>query len=292
MNTITFPGFGEEEKATKDKIIDTLLSTFPLSAREVHNKISKRTTGQPISYKGTYKAITELASKQILQKNPEGYKVSTQWIAQLRNYAENAQNKQNIKDDLIKKIISNTNAETTTVVFKKFKRIADLDQFYLQELRMELKEDAYTTVHHPWFPIFYPSEIIDYTKKLKNKKRYIRTLNTTPLDQYCRQFLNKMGEKTKTLHNPNALQFGVYGDYITQIYIPKQTSTILKQTYQNTKNIKDINLLDLHDTYLETKTTATLALFKNHQIATLLKAQFTGQQDIRNYLPQNQTLNH
>ncbi len=71
---------------TKQEIIQLLGTDWPLSAKQIHHRISKH---KEITYQATFKSLQELIRDKVIDKANRGYKLNHQWIKDLSQFGSN-----------------------------------------------------------------------------------------------------------------------------------------------------------------------------------------------------------
>lgn len=74
-------------KTTKDCIIHLLSEEWPLSAKQIHEKI-KRTGDKPLSYQAVHKTLNELVDTNIISKEDKDYRLHVNYITHLKKLTE------------------------------------------------------------------------------------------------------------------------------------------------------------------------------------------------------------
>jgi len=82
---ITIPAF-KKSKSVKDMTISILASEWPLSTKQIYNRVKK--TGLSVSYQAVHKSLKELLEKNVIEKKRKKYKISLEWGEQLRMFGE------------------------------------------------------------------------------------------------------------------------------------------------------------------------------------------------------------
>lgn len=74
----------KQDNNTKQEIIQILGGDWPLSAKQIHHRLSKH---KEISYQAAFKALQELILDKVIDKENRGYKLSHQWIKDLSKFS-------------------------------------------------------------------------------------------------------------------------------------------------------------------------------------------------------------
>ena len=72
--------------STKSTIIGILSEQWPISTREIYSKFQKQ-TNKSLTYQAVFKAIQELVSEGIIQKDSKKYLLNKTWVIQLKEFS-------------------------------------------------------------------------------------------------------------------------------------------------------------------------------------------------------------
>jgi hypothetical protein len=72
--------------STKDKIIFLLSKKWPLNAMHVYNTLKKTDPSANLTYQAVHKSLKELLVSNVIVKNPQGYRIDTKWVADLKKF--------------------------------------------------------------------------------------------------------------------------------------------------------------------------------------------------------------
>src|SRR3989338_6138126 len=82
------PQFGSGARSTKDAIISILSEEWPLTAKQIYNKL-RRQQATGISYQAVHKTLAQILDSKILEKTGKEYALSKDWIKKVK-YSANA----------------------------------------------------------------------------------------------------------------------------------------------------------------------------------------------------------
>ncbi len=80
--SIVLPDVKEKGGSTKDLVISVLSKEWPLTSKEIHNRVIKA-FASPVSYQAVHKVISQLVDQKILVKADYKYLVNPQWLDEL-----------------------------------------------------------------------------------------------------------------------------------------------------------------------------------------------------------------
>lgn len=122
---------------------------------------------------------------------------------------------------------------------------------------------------HPWPVIgFSGVEFAHLRKLLHASTHYAVCSNSTPLDKMFSSMLTEMGKNCQTNVKID-LDFDVkiHGDYLAQIYFPKDFSEELDRIYRSTRQVETIQYAQLLSHVMDTKTDIKVVIQKNPALA-------------------------
>ena len=85
MNNLNLPKLSAA-KSTKDQIISLLSENWPLSAKEIYNRLQREQASE-ITYQAVHKTLGEMSEEGILTKEEKGYRISDSWIKNLKEFS-------------------------------------------------------------------------------------------------------------------------------------------------------------------------------------------------------------
>ena len=80
------PPLSKQNKSTKDAVISVLAEKWPLTAKEIYNRV-KRESGTTVSYQAIHKLLNQLIEEKIIVKEGMGYLLNKDWIKNLKNFS-------------------------------------------------------------------------------------------------------------------------------------------------------------------------------------------------------------
>ena len=76
----------KQNKSTKDAVISVLAEKWPLTAKEIYNRV-KRESNTTVSYQAIHKLLNQLIEEKIIVKEGMGYLLNKDWIKNLKNFS-------------------------------------------------------------------------------------------------------------------------------------------------------------------------------------------------------------
>ena len=77
-------------KSTREIIISVLIKEYPLSAKEVYNRVLK-VSSKDTTYQAVHKAIQELSAEGSITKQGKDYQLNPNWITNLKSFVKDAE---------------------------------------------------------------------------------------------------------------------------------------------------------------------------------------------------------
>ncbi len=273
---ITLPQTGSEKK-TKDLIIAVLSIEWPLSLKQIHNKI-KKNYAYSDTYQSVYKAAKLLCDQRVLVKKDKNYMISPEWINELGHFVTDLQKK--YRDEIeVNMGIIDTYKEGDTIVYI-FDNMLNMDKFWLKVENDFLKENKDKKVdtcwkgNHCWWVLSHLDLEEEKNYYYDNSKitLHLICVHNTPLDRYSEKYYRDRGYKFKIIEQKNMKSdILILGDKIMQVFLPDEIKKKMDELYNNVKKIEDINLPKFSKEIINKKTKIKLTITKNPDIAEQLR---------------------
>jgi len=247
---ITIPGFGKE-KSTKDLVISLLIDEYPLSAKQITNKIKSKFSVS-VTFQGVYKAINQLIDNGVLIKDGKNIQISKDWITNAKSFIDSLQRKY---FEETKAISKSAIGEDIQVYY--FDNLITLDKFWNRILEVWFKDpnlkDEYLTQQsgHTWYVLGQLEEETAILNSIKerNLKFYTVSVGNTFLDKWSGRYYSEQKffytTKKSRKKSQNNHYFIIYDGYIMESIYPDDLTKELDKIYDNAKEITDLNLNEL-----------------------------------------------
>ena len=270
---ITIPGFGAE-KTAKDLVVSLLADEYPLSAKQITNKIKSK-FNVSVTFQGVYKAINQLIENGVLIKEKKNIQINKDWITNAKAFV----------DSLQKKYFEETKASSESAIGEDiqvyyFDNLISLDKFWNKILENLFKNnsigDEYLTQQsgHIWYVLGQLEEESAILHIIKEKKLKFYTISTgnTFLDKWSGRYYESQNffYSTNKKKSPNNHYFIIYGDYIMESIYPEELSDELDKVYDHVNEITDLNLSELIHV-LRKKAQLKITVMKNAILAQRLR---------------------
>lgn len=162
---------------TKETIVELLSQEWPLSAKKIFHKLSKR-HNLSITYQAVHKALTELTEKNIIEKTKDGYHINKLWIKELGEFS------QKLEEELES---PNQKREIKTTHKLSFKVHRDFIKFHLDLMEDTIKKEGKINMifqfrHVPYLHVLSNEDLQRIGPLMSKIKWSIISRNSTPLD--------------------------------------------------------------------------------------------------------------
>lgn len=273
--TITLPSLGKKLQ-TKDMILSLLSRDYPLTAKQITNRI-KKDFGSSVTFPGVYKAINQLIESQVLQKNGQEIKISLQWIKNSKTFIDG------LHKTYLKEIKSGerTFASENVQVYQ-VDNLIDLDKFWIKIFEEwfddpKLKDDHLVQLcGHTWYILGQLENEEACLKNIKDHKLKFYTLvdSNTPLDKWASKYytdwkFHYTTKKTSDISH-HKHYYIVYADMIMESVYPEKLAKDLDTIYNTAKKIGDLDLKKFIS-ILKRKEQLTITIMKNKPLADQLR---------------------
>src|SRR3989344_5607371 len=268
---IIVPDVSNIHKNTKDMVITLLTYEWPLSLKQIYNKIKKQYSYSS-TYQSVYKAVKELCEKKALIEKNKKYEINIEWIKKLQSFTDIVETNYYAKEKIhsiagLKESKSNQN-----ITIINFETIFDAEKYLYYFMKTELfktkNQDICYQVSHEWKPIFYLRAEYNYYTRLikKGHKIYFISSGKSYLEELSKKFYESIGVKFR-ISEFNQIQDNIaFNDLFIQIFIPDELKIEMK------RNLKDKDILKLLKT-LNKPSSIKMVINKDQHLAAEFKKQ-------------------
>jgi len=267
------PHMSNTEKSTKDLIIDTLSSEWPLTIRRIQASL-KKSHSKSISYQAIHQMVTELLSEKIIEKKGKEYLLSMDWLEQVHEFGKRAVNSYSEKKPMV--------LMDKNITQFKFDNLYEIFRFIIEgaEKKFFNMKSPVMCAHLNHLPTPFTSSLNDYRllRKLTGSgKLYYLCKNDTPLDRFVAKFhksLNmniKLGVKTLTKCDVYSL-----GDSVLQTFYPQNLMENIDKLYNETKSILNFNVVKFYKEVIFKKSNLIVVLTRNRELVKQIQAETLG----------------
>jgi len=232
-------------KTVKEKIIIILSTEFPLTIKELKQKI-KNNFNDSVSYQSVHKELNHLMEDEIIKCDNKKYLLNIEWIKQVGLFSDLiVSNYTSQKKHSINKLLELKN-DGDSLSFD-FESYAQLDNYFMELIdyfNEFFEKDKKILMHytHNWWPLIYPLREKQSLSKLKSEMYCICGADS-PIDKYCYNFEKKIGINILFTKDRNLnWKVNIMGDLVFSFY---GDSTINEQIHQFFEKNNDIRNFDL-----------------------------------------------
>lgn len=265
-----------------------LAGEWPLTVQDIFNTIHEN-YDQKITYQGIRKAVFQLESQGVLEKNSKGqFKISHKWAERINRFSE--------------EIHVTTTADGGS-------EITNMPQYYSRTYEFEGKPaEAYywaaMQLVKAWEadkskrklvtciqPHAIPLTIIKTQEYCALKKistdgdHYIACPSNTTLDKLFVGVFTQIGAKTKTgCKVSKKCDLAVINDYIIEIYFTNSIRKRIDDAFKNNKKIDDKAIAAIQDCLIDSNAKSRVVITRNKEIAekirTIIKKEINGRKHL------------
>jgi len=259
-----------KNRSTKDQIVSVLSEEWPLSVKQIFGKVKKH-SNRRVTYQAIHKALKELEDAKILASDNRNYSLNFQWIEEMEKFASSIKKKYLKQDGLIESY--------SNIVLNS---VSEVDLFFLNTLKQMIKSQNGVQKPllclqwcHYWVPLFLDKKIYQEFREIVNYLNvYDLVSNNTPVDKWCEGFWKKAGLNTMAgIKATNLDDYLIFGDYVIQVYYPKEILNEISKTFEKAKKVEDINWNRFYENVFERKTQIPVTINRNPPLASMLREQ-------------------
>src|SRR3989344_5871952 len=274
INELYLLKLSPENSSTKQKIISILGTEWPLTAKQVYDRV-QREYGANISYQGVHKIIKELEAEKVLERNIKGYQLSIDWIQKSKKSMEDLE-KQYLHNKKIK-LPEDFNG-SIEIEFDSFTDlcVSGAELLLSRKLAKNSEDkEIICTLEYGWWPFKFRFEHFELlSKMMKNNplsKNIIR--KKTPFGIWIREQYNKINAISAPIGTKLEINEDIFvqGDHIIEVKFDQSTRKMFDKYYAKWKTVEDpFKEFGLKE---EPKVHAIMRITKNPEMAAFLRKQ-------------------
>ncbi|MFH1586660.1 MAG: hypothetical protein ABID38_02290 [Candidatus Diapherotrites archaeon] len=265
VGTIILPKIGQP-KTTRDAVISILSQEWPLSAKQIYNKL-QRENGFAVSYQAAHKILKELEKEKIICVDELAYSINPEWVERIGNFAKMMQ----------ESFASFSNGSGSNNFY--LDSIYNLDSFMVELAEKIMSPERQTFCiywSHFWIPLFQKETYRRMREMIEASDSYGISKSSTVLDQWCEKFWTSSKVRMKCGIDLNTPDFIVYGDFVIQVYYPKEIIKELDKIYSSCNNISEFDMSSMFENVFEKKTKIPITINQNPELAKQLRGKMLG----------------
>ncbi len=237
------PIFGNN--TTKAAIIQTLTEK-PYTIKELHSKIQK-TTSKNITYQALHKAVKEMLTDEILEKQGKQITINKGWVEKLSKLTEQ------LKEQ---KVPNNNAPQIRKLEYHDFSEFGKAILCEWAKIPNPQNLTSFCFINHAWPLISMNKDDWARFKKLFNKKEFYGLIkNDTPLDKAFEKPFETLGKRVFSAPFMNIdYDSVIIGDTVTQVYFDSQFRKEHDLLFKRFAQLDENALSALSDQFLIKKT--------------------------------------
>jgi len=274
INELTLLKLNSGNVSTKQKIIHLLSEKWPLSAKEIHEKLIK-TYSSKISYQATHKTIQEMLSEKVLEKNQNGYSLSIEWIQKSKKNLEQVE-KRYFENKQIK--IPKEFTGTIEIEFDNYTTlcVSTAELLLSRQLANTNQDKSFIcTLEYGWFPfkLDFKQFMLLEQVIVKNPESMNIIRKKTLFGEWIRQQYNLIKAKSAPIGTKIGLENDIFiqGDHIIEVKFDEKSKKLIEGYYKKWRNLEDC--FKEFGLGPEPKIQATMRITKNPEMARFLRKQ-------------------
>jgi len=254
--------------STKGAIISIVSCCYPLTKAKIHREIRK--LGFSASFHAVNKAVNELHSNVILDRQGREYLPNYNWLKSLHDFSAYAISRLKDKKGFLIRGVKEIkrDGDITTLTFGN---LFDMDTYSNQLHNLyysKLGEHDKTCMvyRHHWWHFLYPFN--EYPSKIKNRNFYCICTQNTALDRSGMKFKKLIGMNVKYKRSFPLAGYTVYGSIIVQRIISRNIEKALDNFFTKTKKVEDLaDMKKFTEKILKKEGKVILIINKNCELA-------------------------
>jgi len=270
---VRFPQLGVEKKSgTRDLIIEVLSEQWPLSTKEIFNKIKKDSSFSG-SYQAVHKVLLQMVESDVLKREEKKFQFNKEWIDKIKRFSTEFSFAYSTKQKTLYSSISKK--ENFNLAFDTPR---DMSEFLIKEFLQYPNPEKKLGVilSRNCYPIIGLS--IDEVSPLLNAFGSVPWYIILKGDTLCDKIFSKpfrlIGAKFRygiDFSSPH--DFFVLSDHICQIYWPEELIKAWAEEIKRTKKISGFDIKKWFDLVYEKRGKVHLIVSKNKGVADGLRKQ-------------------
>jgi hypothetical protein len=231
-------------RSSREILIDILSQEWPLSAKELHNRVCKE-SGVAVSYQAIHKLVNTLEDENVLLKQGKSYQLDSVWIEKQESYfcgiKKGYQNKVGGYEGV------SPNVEQAKIVFDDYSRFCVETAVILAKQKFigNGPNIGVGIFSHTWWPLRFNFRDFEvFIKMAKSmEKTYAIVRSDSPLDHWLGKQWQmggfgeiKLGKEISGI-NQDVL---VHGDSVWQISFSKELEELRDEIYGRTSDLNGL----------------------------------------------------
>ena len=256
----------------KDAIIRTLTKTWPLNARKLYLEIRKNHSSA-VTYQGVHKALGQLKEQQIVSEEKRLYCLNADWVNHLNRFAldlETAFLKKRPVSVLDLPLYGSATVESNGVLVEPYFWM--LDQTH-RVWKAGIPIRAYFFMRRAWpLIVLDDKKYAQFVDSFKDDNQSVCVSASDVADAFFVKIWEQYGFRTKlAVDCAQSCECYVCGDFVFQIFHPKETNDKWDAYYSEFDSNRPTNLMLAHKVAFEIQTPSKFVVTRNPEFAEQLR---------------------
>ncbi len=247
---IIIPDIDNRPKNTKDAVINILTYEWPLTLRQIYNKIKKQ-YGFSSTYQSVYKAVKELEEKKVLLEKEKKYEINVGWIKKVQSFTDIVETNYYAKEKLQNLSGLKDSKTAQDIIILTFETLFDAEKYLYYFMKTELfkknKEIVCFQLTNEWRPLFYLRAEYNYYRRLLDRghKFYFLCSGNSELELKYKDFYKSFGVNYKMTKQFATSETIAFDRFFIQLFIPEKLKDQIKNCLKNKDEIGLLKILEL-----------------------------------------------
>ncbi|MEK6942267.1 MAG: hypothetical protein AABW85_05410 [archaeon] len=260
--------------STKDKIVLVLGQEFPLSAKQIFNRLKKE-FATDISYQAAHKLLKQLVLEKVLLREEKKYSLNKQWIKQVKTFGSNLENSYLKKagNNYLLDLEKHGTANVSLTGIRETARFL-IDGFFL--LPNSQKKPNIALWRNVYSIIGLTDEDYEGLKQTL-PKWHVFASEKNFLDKMFADTLSKYGAKVKLGVKDVATTLCdtmVCGDYVGTIWYPPKFRKLWLHQNRQPKKLTEFDLHSHFKLMIDEKAKINIIITKNEELADQIREEY------------------
>ena len=264
--------------STREKIISILAADWPLTGKEIYNKLSKE-NGFTATYQAVHKTVSQMAETRVLSKIGSQYQLDKDWIENLHQFSKNLKTAY-IENGKRPELNQELNGTTKWIFDNYSEMCVELAKLFAsRKLVGNNKSEGIGVMRHcPWTLEF---KFIDFNlvrDMMKNNSGgYMISQENTPFDRWVKKQFLAAGGNGVLLGQTNLnlkKDLIIHGEYILEIQYSEKMKKDLDEIYSKIENLGDLFKLYVGNSVPQDQGKIEVTFTRNPTLAALMRSQF------------------
>jgi hypothetical protein len=258
------------EKNVRNQVVEILGSEFPLSAKQIFNRVKKR--GLSGTYHGVYDCVQEMVRTGVVVKNEKEYQLSGKWVTN----TVTQMNKIEINQIQINNVFKSVKGMETARVLKfsslndYMKFLSDFKEKFISETNVGEKRTMAWLGKHVVGPALFMnhrSEMINRIKK-KGIEYLVAIRGDCIFDKFADKFYKNNCLETARIgvDDKSGDTVAVYDDVVI-IAISEDMKIVVNNFCESVSDISDMNIRLLFEDFNKSEKNLYAIMIKNRDLA-------------------------